>query len=244
MERLKTAAILVLLAMLAGSIAWAATNGEAEVRITARQLDDGRVEFALQQRVDGEWGERQLPRSRFFPADATVGRWLNSSSLTIQATPAERVAVTLPQAGTTGHWYSTDRGGPLGGGRDISMGLWEHAPTNSGWSLSLQCNSGVASVHLYRPGSNDWSQAGSQQFRYRLDGESTVSAHWSHSATYGYRRAYRPPDQWAQELVGRDTLQLQYGTGLIADLHGLIEFDLRGMQNVDVWPTIRDCFGW
>ena len=83
MERLKTMAILALLAALAGSIALAATGGEAEVRITARQLEDGRVEFALQQRVDGEWGERVLPRSRYFPADATVNRWLNSTPLTV-----------------------------------------------------------------------------------------------------------------------------------------------------------------
>ena len=43
-------------------------SGDAEVRISARKLADGRVEFALQQRVGGEWGERQLPRARFFPA--------------------------------------------------------------------------------------------------------------------------------------------------------------------------------
>ena len=96
MERLKTAAILVLLAMLAGSVAWAATSGEAEVRITARQLEDGRVEFALQQRVNGEWGERQLPRSRFFPADAQVGRWLNSSPLTVEAAEPEAPEVRQP----------------------------------------------------------------------------------------------------------------------------------------------------
>ena len=83
MARLKTMAILALLVALAGSIALAATDGEAEVRISARQLEDGRVEFALQQRVDGRWGERVLPRSRYFPADATVNRWLNSTPLMV-----------------------------------------------------------------------------------------------------------------------------------------------------------------
>ena len=47
MERLKTLTILALLAAMAGGIALAATGGEAEVRINARQLEDGRVEFAL-----------------------------------------------------------------------------------------------------------------------------------------------------------------------------------------------------
>ena len=94
-ERLKTTAILVLLAMLAGSVAWAATNGEAEVRITARQLEDGRVEFALQQRVDGEWGERQLPRSRYFPTDAREGEWLKSTPLTVELAAEEETESTM-----------------------------------------------------------------------------------------------------------------------------------------------------
>ena len=83
MERLKTMAILALLAALASSIVLAAADGEAEVRISARQLEDGRVEFGLQQRVDSRWGERVLPRSRYFPADATVNRWLNSTPMTV-----------------------------------------------------------------------------------------------------------------------------------------------------------------
>ena len=55
-----------------------------EVRITAQRLADGRTEFALQQReADGEWGERLLPRARFFPATSAVGRWLSSTPLTV-----------------------------------------------------------------------------------------------------------------------------------------------------------------
>ncbi|MXV81210.1 MAG: ankyrin repeat domain-containing protein [Chloroflexi bacterium] len=44
-------------------------------RITARRLDDGRVEFGFMP----AGGERLLPRLRLFPVDATVGRWLRSS---------------------------------------------------------------------------------------------------------------------------------------------------------------------
>lgn len=89
MERLKTAAIVALLLALAGSIALAASGGTAEVRITARQLDNGRVEFALQQRTDGEWGERILPRSRYFPANPKHNRWLNSSPMTVSVAAVE-----------------------------------------------------------------------------------------------------------------------------------------------------------
>ena len=61
-------------------------SGDAEVRISARRLDDGRTEFALQQRTDGEWAERILPSSRYFPARPGSDRWLNSSPLMIETT--------------------------------------------------------------------------------------------------------------------------------------------------------------
>ena len=60
--------------------------GRIWVRITARRLADGRIEFGLQHRgAGGQWGERLLPERRFFPAAAGVGRWLVSSAVT--ATP-------------------------------------------------------------------------------------------------------------------------------------------------------------
>ena len=64
-------------------------DAAATLRIVARELDDGRIEFGLQQRLsDDSWGERLLPEVRFFPTDAGVGRWLRSSPLTVTATPA------------------------------------------------------------------------------------------------------------------------------------------------------------
>ena len=67
---------------------------EAEVRITAQRLADGRTEFALQQReADGGWSERLLPRVRLFPATATVGRWLSSTPLTVSG----RAAAMMPR---------------------------------------------------------------------------------------------------------------------------------------------------
>ena len=63
-------------------------SGDAEVRISARRLDDGRTEFALQQRTDGDWAERILPSSRYFPANPSSGRWLNSSPLTVETEAA------------------------------------------------------------------------------------------------------------------------------------------------------------
>ena len=60
--------------------------GTAEVRISARQLVDGRVEFALQEKEGALWSSPILPRSRFFPADAPIDRWLHSSAILLNAT--------------------------------------------------------------------------------------------------------------------------------------------------------------
>lgn len=82
------AAMLVVVSLLGirGAAAQSAP-GEVEVRVAAQRLADGRTEFALQERVGGSWGERRLPSSRFFPANASVGRWLASSPLTVEVQP-------------------------------------------------------------------------------------------------------------------------------------------------------------
>ena len=88
--RLAVLAVAGLLAVLGVTAITASGAGhETEVRITAQRLADGRTEFALQQReADDGWSERLLPRARFFPAAATVGRWLSSTPLTVRAPDA------------------------------------------------------------------------------------------------------------------------------------------------------------
>ena len=72
-----------------------------EVRVAAQLLADGRMEFALQERgADGTWEERRLPARRFFPANATVGRWLSSSSLTVEVPSDSMLAATPAPADT------------------------------------------------------------------------------------------------------------------------------------------------
>lgn len=69
---------------------------ETEVRINARQLEDGRTEFAIQQRDGDAWGERQIRGARYLPADVGHDRWLNSSAYTVsfQVPLPEPVVVT------------------------------------------------------------------------------------------------------------------------------------------------------
>ena len=73
-----------------------AAGSDVEVRIVARKLTDGRIEFGLQQRdSDDTWGDRRLPRVRFFPTTAGVGRWLASSALDLPAGEVRIVARKL-----------------------------------------------------------------------------------------------------------------------------------------------------
>ena len=57
-------------------------------RIVARRLADGRTEFAW---LPAGIEERVLPRSRYFPADARVNRWLNSSPIEVNGVELGRI---------------------------------------------------------------------------------------------------------------------------------------------------------
>ena len=83
--KLSYALVATLLIVSSVALTRAATNqAEVEVRINAQRLEDGRTEFALQQRLaTGNWGDRVLPRGRYFPADPEPGRWLNSTPINL-----------------------------------------------------------------------------------------------------------------------------------------------------------------
>ena len=86
-------AALALLAVIAGGATWAATHSvETDVRIAAQRLNDGRVEFALQQRIGGQWSDRIKPSGRYLPVNAPTDRWLRSTPVTL--------AVAVPEATT------------------------------------------------------------------------------------------------------------------------------------------------
>ena len=81
----------VVILMLFGATGYALSqriDSDSDVRIVAQRLEDGRVEFGLDQD-----GERILPQVRYFPADAPVGRWLRSSPLSVDG-----VQTTVPLA--------------------------------------------------------------------------------------------------------------------------------------------------
>lgn len=104
MRWIMAGAVALLIAGIATVAAATSQTAETEVRIVAAQQEDGRVAFALQQRqADDTWGERILPAQNMFPApaDATVGRWLSSSPVT--------VAVEVEGPESFGAWRALER---------------------------------------------------------------------------------------------------------------------------------------
>ena len=85
-------------------------TSETDLRITARLRDDGQVEFALQQLVDGMWDARIYPRARYFPTTATVNQWLVSSTLGAtlprSAADADRAVIEAFYHATGGQQWS------------------------------------------------------------------------------------------------------------------------------------------
>lgn len=64
---------------------YAQSTATTDVRITARLLENGKVEFGLQQRAGDGWGEIMLPRVNKFPyAKSKVGDWRYSSPVTVE----------------------------------------------------------------------------------------------------------------------------------------------------------------
>lgn len=107
--------ILALVGVVVPAVSVGTQEPDVTVRIVARQLADGRVEFGLrQQQPDGSYGSEILPRVRFFPADATVDRWLRSSPVYLTssgvAQPAPSTTTTAAPRGmhTVDQYWSQD----------------------------------------------------------------------------------------------------------------------------------------
>ena len=100
-------AITLLIAVVAAAVTGVVTAQHStqtvEVRIVAQRLDDGRVEFGLEQRRDGGWGERILPRARFFPATGS-GRWLSRSPVELKVESGDVATATATVTASPARW--------------------------------------------------------------------------------------------------------------------------------------------
>lgn len=190
------------------------STDDIEVRINARLLADRRIEFALE--YDGA---RVLPRSRYFPADAEVNRWLRSSPVTLELVAADApVSVGADDANEhleTWKWSS----GP-GGAADVQLaaGWWRasivatyRAPTNAlrgdlGCFPSLSSPAGVFAVSAVVSGPTFGRGDATRVFQLGQSGDAPagwwrVSSDTCNTATFIIRPASQ--DEIEAELTRR-----------------------------------------
>ncbi len=263
MDRLKTGLILLLLAALAGSVAWAATGGEAEVRITARQIDDGRVEFALQQRVDGEWGERILPPSRYFPASVDHDRWLNSTAMTVSVASDELEDVAADTAPDTPQTNDEPTN------NDVPQHLFPRTTEGNGftdsgafWAVWFDDfdDSRVAAVTAASVSDNDYydgdfhlycSQNGATLLAIfgdlpisNLDDQYSVTVRWGNNPAWSGRwddvseSVSVNAEEYRRKVQRHDTLRVRF-TGYSTTI--TVTYDVAAMRDAPTWPNIVAC---
>lgn len=178
----RSAAVLIAAALVIGGVSFSlgqSINGSGEVKIVAQKLDDGRIEFGLEQD-----GERILPRARFFPADARVGRWLKSSAISIErvegpSRPPTSGATDPVMFGNWEYFTSENVDGELWGyqlvGTSSSGYSWEAPP-----SLLVRCStSGNADFYITTSELlfNDYD-TDRIAVSYRLSGQARQSGSW------------------------------------------------------------------
>ena len=115
------------------------SDSSLNVRIAARRLADGRIEFALQPVS----GNRILPRSRFFPARPQIGRWLSSSAIEYGGQDLGRISAQRLPDGRTEFGFI-----PKGGTRILPASRFFPADTSrTNWLRSSSFSPRSASPH-------------------------------------------------------------------------------------------------
>ena len=242
----KTLVIALLVGVIAlGAGIAVAHNDGTEIRVTAMRHDDGRVEFAVQER-DGEgWGERVLPRARFFPATGREGRWLNSTPVTVGvveeavATPGTAAAATLahPFLGSgsfEGVIYVAVIDSVTGA---LVSGVTVDAPYGPGRNalLLVGCQAGALRAVLFTDESHSKLELGGDTVSYRISGQSAVAERWMIGGTLNTN--VEPPDaaSFIASLRGAQRLQVRTSETPV------LTFDISNLLSTPVQVNVDNC---
>ena len=243
-----------LLAMLAlgaiGTIVVQGHTGEtAEVRITAQRLEDGRTEFALQQRTGDTWSDRILPSGRYFPADPEAGRWLNSTPIEVGSAEFQPIVISAtayPDSTGTGvlrfeSWRWDD---------NVYTAVGIKVPRTE---LKVICSHGEQFIALTTPVSFDDREHFSAaegitvDVRYRFSGPyEEVTEAWGVAVTSDFLVVYVPPNQFAtfmSRIRENRTLAVNFETvvGYRTILGGGTFRELGRLLTTYVQPNIDRC---
>lgn len=254
---IRNTAIVALIIALIGSVTTLAVVGQdsgggVEIRVNAKRLDDGRTEFAVQQREGSAWSDRIAPRGRFLPAEPPVGRWLNSTPVIVGATTEQEASVALlqgtplaPPRGTAEVSGTSDEDITYTVSRDEFTGAIATTVVASGGGdgfltgplrLRLECTEENRFVVLLRSSEFFWI-SGSSDVSLKFDDGFVQEQEWQADDAGGYS----PNDDtaFAAQLDSAERLTIlmpEYS-------REPVEIDVRGMVTTPVQPNLDRCGG-
>lgn len=252
---IKSAAIVALIIALIGSVTTLAvvgqeSSGGVEIRVNAKRLDDGRTEFAVQQREGSGWSDRIAPRGRFLPAAPRVGRWLNSTPAIVGVATGQEASVALlqgtplaPPRGTAEVSGTSDEGITYVVSRDGFTGAITTSVIASGGGdgfltgrlrLRLECTEENRFVVLFSSSEFFWI-SGSSDVSLKFDDGFVQEHEWQADDAGGYS-----PDDDAAFV---EQLRRAERLTVLMPEHSRepVELDVRGMVTTPVQPNLDSC---
>ncbi|MDE2989027.1 MAG: hypothetical protein OXT70_13395 [Chloroflexota bacterium] len=210
------------------------------VRISAKLLEDDRIEFALQQRIGEAWADRLLPHPRFFPVNARVDRWLYSGRIEpVGYVPFQGRAASVGTVTTFSNWYESRTGSEYDtyqSGAEVRAVVEGHGTTASGGNVlflvaceAVDNNRGTLRISLTA--------------LQRLSGaRSTISVTQQLGQGDGTTATWNvggdPLNAWGVSLLTQDAEALYEQLQNVST----VRFQIAGSPDVDVTFDISDLF--
>ena len=217
--------------------------GHTELRIRAQLRDDDRIEFAVQQRIDGGWSDNILPRARTMPAFGEATNWLSSTPISVSVDVSPAITVNAPEPVERPVTPAIDpvlRSGWYTASIRYAAQTDEAANLNSvvtvhggnGLQLQLGCFGAVRRVQLAgAPGGT------TGELTLGLDDAQSM-ANWN-VAQWDGATVLRPADaeRMIERMRGASTLSLS----LAGQDSDVASFDLAGMFDTPIQANIDQC---
>ncbi|MCY3569390.1 MAG: hypothetical protein OXH38_12225 [Chloroflexi bacterium] len=195
------------------------------LRISARILTDGRIEFGMQQRLsDNQWSDRILPHQRLLPAYPVVRTWLVGSDVAFPQPTHVPIANARGRFSYTGRYESALF-------RDVVGSSLRNASQTGDVQLSLLCQYGLGLSLTSLPE----IEAESVDVTLALSNGMTATSSWR---VY-QKTILQSPDTWA------DFNRLQQAKSLSVHIPDLLsvpqQFDLTDMFTTPIQGNLEHC---
>ena len=208
--------------------------GEVETRIRVRRLEDGRTEFALQQKSDGEsWGDHILPSSRLISEahrTSHLGRWLNSSPIlaaSVIVVPEVVVPAGVPIVAEAVLEYADLDGWTFNGNEPSFFYVVRQDPIDDTYytgvikvaktdddlydtiRLQVSCYAGQFQVFLWEDSLPYQRRGSSVRVSYRFDSGEVSTERWSHYSAGDDGILTNDDEAFAEQMRSADTLVIR-----------------------------------